>query len=134
MTIPKGAKKQPIDSALCSNDPQMWTTETASAYTFTNASSLGRLAGLMAMGGSLDGFEYVKPAGFAKANKVHDGVAELVDLCLGTPVPYTYGGFAQSMPGLSVPMYLFDMTVVPPKPLYSPEMMLPGWTWTGWFG
>ena len=117
-----------------SNDPKIWTGESSAAFTLTNASSLGRLAGLMAMGGSLDGFEYVKPAAFAKANKVHEGVAELVDLCLGTPVPYTHGGFAQSLPGLSVPMYLFDMTVQPPKPLYTPEMMLPGWTWTGWFG
>lgn len=85
LTIPKGATKQPVDSAICSNDRKMWTTETASAYTLTNASSLGRIAGLMAMGGSLDGVEIVKPDTLKKAMTVHDGVKDLTDLCLGSP-------------------------------------------------
>lgn len=33
LTIPKGAKKQEIDTSICSNDPNMWTTESSSAYT-----------------------------------------------------------------------------------------------------
>lgn len=88
----------------------------------------------MAMSGSLDGFEFVKPTAFEQATSIHEGVKDLVDQCLGTPVPYTNGGWALSLPNVSVPMYLFDMTVQPPKPLYTPEMMLPGWQWCGWFG
>ncbi|KAI9024661.1 beta-lactamase/transpeptidase-like protein [Hyaloraphidium curvatum] len=135
MTIPKGAKKQSVDSALSSNDPKMWTTETSAAYTFTNASSLGRLAALMSMGGSLDGFEYIAPKAWEESVALHEGVKDLVDLCLGTPVPYTNGGWAISLPIASVPQVLFDATVQPPKPLYTPGMgPKPGVSWTGWFG
>jgi CubicO group peptidase (beta-lactamase class C family) len=66
-TIPTGANNYGL--AAPSNDPKMWTGETPSGYTMTNASSLGCLAGLMAMGGKLDGSSSSSPPRLLKRTR-----------------------------------------------------------------
>ncbi|KAI9021366.1 beta-lactamase/transpeptidase-like protein [Hyaloraphidium curvatum] len=133
-SIPKGVQKQLVDSSVGSNDPQLWTSETSAAFTVTNARTLGRLAGAMAQGGSIDGVELVSPKGFEAASKIHEGVKNDPDACIGFPVPYTHGGWAESMAGIRIPVYLFDLTAQPPKPLYTESMVGNDVTWHGWFG
>ncbi|KXS14625.1 beta-lactamase/transpeptidase-like protein [Gonapodya prolifera JEL478] len=109
------------------NDPEIRKSEIPSAFTVTNARSLGKLATLASMGGSLDGFTFIDEKTLRDSCAVDPEMDGVVDLFTDLPTRTCRGGasWSNSLPGYKVP------TVVPRD---RPEWKGDGWSWTGWMG
>ncbi|KAI9006851.1 beta-lactamase/transpeptidase-like protein [Hyaloraphidium curvatum] len=134
-SIPRLPDSPANETTVGSNNKWGLTAEVPSGYHVTNAKSLAKLGALMANGGSLPELpDFISPKTLAKAEEEDPRTKDLVDMCLGQMNNYLVGGWAKGPAGKKIPQSRYDITVQPPKSLYSEDQIGEGWEWRGWFG
>jgi hypothetical protein len=134
-SVPKLPGSPANETTVASNNKNGFTAEVPSAYHVTNAKSLAKFGSIMTSDGAHPELgSFIKPEVLAKGHEVDPRTAGLIDMCLGAPTVFTVGGWAKSEKGKKIPQSRYDITVQPPKSLYTEDQLGDGFDWNGWFG